>query len=121
MEADVSRIRSEEAEERAIRKAEMQATKAANMIEHEEEIKARPARTWFVSEAKKRAVKEASRLEALGELPGADEGVDGENGGGEDDKRNKKKEKEAKRAKRKLEAEQEAEKKKKKTNVLEEV
>ncbi|KAK9787623.1 hypothetical protein WJX73_001953 [Symbiochloris irregularis] len=44
-----------EREERALRKAEMEAQKAANMMEYEDEIQARPARTWFQTEKQKRS------------------------------------------------------------------
>jgi len=55
LENDVSKILAEEREEKEIRKAEMEATKAANMLEHEAEIFARPARTWFQSQSQKKA------------------------------------------------------------------
>lgn len=117
LEDDVARIRAEEAEERVLRKAEMEATKAANMIEHEADIKARPARTWFQTEAKKRAVAEASRQEALGPLPGGEaEGVREEEG------RRGRRDKEEARAKRKREAQDAAAaEKKKKADPLAEV
>ncbi len=43
----VERVGAEERDERSLRLAEMQATKAANLLEHSDEIAARPARTWF--------------------------------------------------------------------------
>ena len=43
----------EEKEEKAIRVAEMELKKSQNLIEHEDEIKSRPARTWFQSEKEK--------------------------------------------------------------------
>ena len=45
----------EEIEERKFRKAEMELAKAENMIEHEAEIYAKPARTWFQTEKEKTA------------------------------------------------------------------
>ena len=39
-----------------LRKAEMEAAKAENMVEHEAEISARPARTWFQTRKEKEAV-----------------------------------------------------------------
>jgi len=38
-----------------MRKAEMEAQKAENMVEHEAEIHARPARTWFQTKKEKEA------------------------------------------------------------------
>lgn len=105
LEDDVSRIRAEEAEERVLRKAEMEATKAANMIEHEADIKARPPRTWFQTEAKKRALAEASRQEALGPLP---EGVEQADGQAKEDGKQGRRCKEEARAKRKREAQEAA-------------
>ena len=43
-----------------LRKAEMEARKAENMVEHEAEINARPARTWFQTKKEKAAVSERS-------------------------------------------------------------
>ena len=43
----------EEREEMELRKAEMEAAKAENMVEHEAEIHARPARTWFQTRREK--------------------------------------------------------------------
>ncbi|KZV33161.1 DEAD-box ATP-dependent RNA helicase 28 [Dorcoceras hygrometricum] len=54
MEDQVTSILREEKEEMAIRKAEMEATKAENMIAHKDEIYARPKRTWFVTEKEKK-------------------------------------------------------------------
>ncbi|CAN7031357.1 unnamed protein product [Brassica rapa subsp. trilocularis] len=45
-----------EREERALRKAEMEFAKAENMIEHRDEIFARPKRTWFMTEKEKKLV-----------------------------------------------------------------
>lgn len=105
LEDDVARIRAEEAEERVLRKAEMEAAKAANMIEHEADIKARPPRTWFQSEAQKRALAEASRQEALGPLPSEDGAKEAGREAG------RKAAKEEARAKRKREAQEGGEKK----------
>ncbi|OBZ78997.1 ATP-dependent RNA helicase DRS1 [Grifola frondosa] len=44
---EVSEILQEEKEEKHLRQAEMELKKGQNMIEHEEEIYSRPARTWF--------------------------------------------------------------------------
>jgi ATP-dependent RNA helicase DDX27 len=48
----------EEREERELRKAEMEAQKAENMVVHEAEISARPARTWFQTKREKAAAAE---------------------------------------------------------------
>ncbi|KAL3639050.1 DEAD-box ATP-dependent RNA helicase 28 [Castilleja foliolosa] len=54
MEDEVASIFQEEWEEMALRKAEMEATKAENMIAHRDEIYSRPKRTWFVTEKEKK-------------------------------------------------------------------
>jgi ATP-dependent RNA helicase DDX27 len=53
-EPDVQRVFMAERMEREMRLAEQDAAKASNLVHHEEEIKARPARTWFMSEGEKR-------------------------------------------------------------------
>ena len=55
MEEQVRKIYAEEGEEKELRRAEMEAQKASNMIEHEAEIYSRPPRTWFQSETQKKA------------------------------------------------------------------
>ncbi|KAJ7567763.1 hypothetical protein O6H91_01G006000 [Diphasiastrum complanatum] len=54
MEEDVVAIIQEERKERILRKAEMEANKAQNMIEHEIEIFSRPKKTWFQSTKEKK-------------------------------------------------------------------
>jgi ATP-dependent RNA helicase DDX27 len=44
----------EEKQEKAFRLAEMEATKAGNIIEHEAEIYSRPKREWFLTNKKKK-------------------------------------------------------------------
>lgn len=61
MEDQVAAILQEEREERILRKAEMEATKAENMIAHKEEIFARPKRTWFVTEKEKKLAAKADK------------------------------------------------------------
>ncbi|MQM02378.1 hypothetical protein Taro_035144 [Colocasia esculenta] len=61
MEDQVSDILQEEREERALRKAEMEATKAENMITHKDEIFSRPKRTWFVTEREKKLIAKAAK------------------------------------------------------------
>lgn len=55
-------ILQEEREEMELRKAEMEAAKAENMVEHEAEIHARPARTWFQTKKEKEAAVDRSAL-----------------------------------------------------------
>ncbi|BFG17632.1 hypothetical protein CerSpe_039060 [Prunus speciosa] len=61
MEDQVATIFQEEREEQALRKAEMEANKAENMIAHKDEIYSRPKRTWFVTEKEKRIVMKAAK------------------------------------------------------------
>ena len=56
---EVAAILEEEKEEKAIRQAQMELKKGENMIEHEQEIFSRPARTWFQSEKGKLNAKNA--------------------------------------------------------------
>ena len=51
------RNQEEERAEKHMQKAEMEATKAENMLEHANEIKSRPKKTWFESERDKLANK----------------------------------------------------------------
>ncbi|XP_028760280.1 DEAD-box ATP-dependent RNA helicase 28 [Neltuma alba] len=61
MEDEIALIVEEEREERALRKAEMEATKAENMIEHREEIYSRPKRTWFMTGQEKKLAAKAAK------------------------------------------------------------
>ncbi|KAG5542997.1 hypothetical protein RHGRI_015924 [Rhododendron griersonianum] len=61
MEDNVAAVLQEEREEMALRKAEMEATKAENMIAHRDEIYSRPKRTWFVTEQEKNVVAKAAK------------------------------------------------------------
>lgn len=69
---DIQRVIFMEREERAIRKAEMEATKMQNLLEHEDEIRARPARTWFQTEREKKDVARRAKVVASG-LPDPEE------------------------------------------------
>lgn len=60
MEHDVEAIVREEKAEKEQRIAEMEAFKAQNIMDHADEIKARPARGWIMSEGQKTAMKKAS-------------------------------------------------------------
>ncbi|XP_047326482.1 DEAD-box ATP-dependent RNA helicase 28 [Impatiens glandulifera] len=71
MEDQVAAVLQEEREEMALRKAEMEVTKAENMIAHKDEIFSRPKRTWFVTEKEKRVVaKNAKAAAENGGKPG---------------------------------------------------
>lgn len=61
MEQDLEQLEHEEGEERVMRKAEMEVTKAENMMTHAEEISMRPAKTWFQNDKEKLAVKLKAR------------------------------------------------------------
>lgn len=61
LEKDILSILQEEREERQIRIAEMEAQKAQNLMDHEEEIYSRPKKTWFQSEKQKHILKERSK------------------------------------------------------------
>lgn len=53
LEPEIDAILKEEKAERALQGVEMQIQKGDNLMRHEEEIKARPKRTWFESEREK--------------------------------------------------------------------
>ncbi|KAL5223961.1 hypothetical protein ABZP36_010600 [Zizania latifolia] len=61
IEDQISTIIQEEREERILRKAEMEVTKAENMIAHKDEIYSRPKRTWFSTEREKKLLAKASK------------------------------------------------------------
>ncbi|BAT17143.1 DEAD-box ATP-dependent RNA helicase 28 [Oryza sativa Japonica Group] len=61
LEDQISTIIQEEREERILRKAEMEATKAENMIAHKDEIYSRPKRTWFATEKEKKLLAKAAK------------------------------------------------------------
>ncbi|XP_071691532.1 DEAD-box ATP-dependent RNA helicase 28-like [Rutidosis leptorrhynchoides] len=63
MEDQVASILKEERDQMALRKAEMEADKAENMITHRDEIFSRPKRTWFVTEKEKKLVANAGKTE----------------------------------------------------------
>ncbi|ONK72634.1 uncharacterized protein A4U43_C04F21440 [Asparagus officinalis] len=61
MEDQISAVLREEGEERILRKAEMEAAKAENMIKHKDEIYSRPKRTWFVTEREKKLIAKTAK------------------------------------------------------------
>ena len=60
IEDDIKAILEEEKVERQLRRAEMEVEKKINLIQHHDEIKSRPSRTWFQSETQKREIKKRS-------------------------------------------------------------
>ena len=66
MDEEIDEILREEKEEKQLAQVEMQVKKGENMIKHEEEINARPKRTWFETQDDKKAAKEAGRTELNG-------------------------------------------------------
>ncbi|KAG0268989.1 nucleolar DEAD-box protein required for synthesis of 60S ribosomal subunit [Actinomortierella ambigua] len=55
MTEQVKEVMSEEKEEKALRQAEMEMRKSHNMLQHEDEIYSRPAKTWFQTDAEKKS------------------------------------------------------------------
>jgi ATP-dependent RNA helicase DDX27 len=76
-EGELEKIKEEEVVERHLALAEMEAAKAHNMLRHEDEIKAKPRRTWFQSEKEKAEVKKSGKGGA------AEQEGDGQEGAGE--------------------------------------
>jgi ATP-dependent RNA helicase DDX27 len=60
IEDDIKAILEEEKVERQLRRAEMEVEKKINLIQHEDEIKSRPSRTWFQTETEKREIQKKS-------------------------------------------------------------
>ncbi|TYZ67126.1 hypothetical protein PybrP1_011221 [[Pythium] brassicae (nom. inval.)] len=65
MQSDVKLIMHEETLEKRMREAEKEAAKASNLVRFEDEIAARPARTWFLSEKEKKRVAAAAEEDRL--------------------------------------------------------
>lgn len=63
MAEEIEEILKEEKEDKQLAQAEMQVKRGENIIVHEDEIKGRPKRTWFESEADKRTSQKAGRDE----------------------------------------------------------
>ncbi|KAK3905086.1 ATP-dependent RNA helicase DRS1 [Staphylotrichum tortipilum] len=66
MEEEIEEVLREEKEEKQLAQVEMQVKKGENLIKHEDEIHARPKRTWFETEKDKKAAREAGRNELNG-------------------------------------------------------
>ncbi|GAA6035936.1 hypothetical protein JCM8097_005174 [Rhodosporidiobolus ruineniae] len=69
LEGEVKAVVQEEREEKEIRRGNMELQKAQNMLEHEAEIKARPARTWFQSTSEKNAARNLGKAEHNSKFP----------------------------------------------------
>ncbi|KAI7833680.1 P-loop containing nucleoside triphosphate hydrolase protein [Kickxella alabastrina] len=61
----VKSIVDEEREEKMFKDADMQMTKASNLLNHKTEIQSRPRRTWFQTEKDRNEAKKASKNEYL--------------------------------------------------------
>eukprot|EP01098_Paradermamoeba_levis_P000648 TRINITY_DN1071_c0_g1_i5.p1 TRINITY_DN1071_c0_g1~~TRINITY_DN1071_c0_g1_i5.p1 ORF type:complete len:389 (+),score=141.51 TRINITY_DN1071_c0_g1_i5:175-1341(+) len=79
LEGDVENILQSERNEKELRLAEMETSKAENMMRHEDEIFSKPARSWFMSEKEKKDLKEKSKKQALGDDGGKGKGKKGKN------------------------------------------
>ncbi|KAK4169502.1 hypothetical protein QBC43DRAFT_340846 [Cladorrhinum sp. PSN259] len=66
MEDEIDEVIKEEKEEKQLQQVEMQVKKGENLIRYEEEINARPKRTWFETQQDKKAAKDAGRAELNG-------------------------------------------------------
>jgi ATP-dependent RNA helicase DDX27 len=74
---DVWDILREEKQEKELRLAEMEANKAENLLEHEDEIFSRPKKTWFQTLREKNKLKEDQKKKFdQGEIEGGDESGD---------------------------------------------
>ena len=60
MSEQIKEVEYEERAEKHLQRAEMEATKAENLVEHARDIHARQAKTWFQSEREKKAQSKAS-------------------------------------------------------------
>lgn len=72
LEGSVKKVLKEEKQEKEMRMAEMELSKASNILKHSEDIYARPARTWFQNEGQKLEAKAKAR-EQKGLAPGAED------------------------------------------------
>ncbi|GAO51195.1 hypothetical protein G7K_5306-t1 [Saitoella complicata NRRL Y-17804] len=60
MEDEIEEVMKDEREEKLLRQAEMEIRRGENVMKYEDEIKSRPARTWFTNEKGKKDAKEKS-------------------------------------------------------------
>ncbi|KAJ2641276.1 nucleolar DEAD-box protein required for synthesis of 60S ribosomal subunit, partial [Coemansia sp. RSA 1694] len=61
-------IIAEERQEKMLNDAEMQVTKATNLIQHKDEIKNRPRRTWFQSTKDRKEAKDVADRTYAGKI-----------------------------------------------------
>lgn len=78
---EIEEILKEEKEDKLLSQAEMQVRKGENIIVHEDEIKSRPKRTWFETEADKFRAKKTGRAELNGEENPLKKKIIAKNGG----------------------------------------
>lgn len=60
IEEDIKAILDEERVERQLQRAEMEVEKKINLIQHHDEIKSRPSRTWFQTQEEKKEIQKKS-------------------------------------------------------------
>ena len=70
LEGEIEEVLAEEKEERAMSITERDLKRGENLIQHEDEIKARPRRTWFESEKDKMAERERGAAALNGQAGG---------------------------------------------------
>ncbi|KAJ1948748.1 nucleolar DEAD-box protein required for synthesis of 60S ribosomal subunit [Linderina macrospora] len=58
----VKEVMEQEKQEKMLKDAEMEVTKASNLITHQEEIQNRPRRTWFQSTKQRKESKKAADM-----------------------------------------------------------
>ena len=75
MEEDIANVIVEEKLQARLRNAEAEVERAENMLVYEDEIAARPARTWYQTETQKQSVKEATRKQAQEEQDALEDDV----------------------------------------------
>ncbi|KAF9453798.1 DEAD-domain-containing protein [Macrolepiota fuliginosa MF-IS2] len=63
LKGEISEVLQEEKEEKQLRRAEMELKKGQNMVEHQDEIFSRPARTWFQTGKEKQTAQAISKQE----------------------------------------------------------
>jgi ATP-dependent RNA helicase DDX27 len=76
LEEEIQETMATEGANRQIDEAMMEAERAENMLQYEEEIKSRPSRAWYQSEKEKKAVAEASKEASKRALDEIDEDGD---------------------------------------------
>jgi ATP-dependent RNA helicase DDX27 len=74
LEGEIEEVLAEEKEERAMSITERDLKRGENLIQHEDEIKARPRRTWFESEKDKMAERERGAAALNGQAGGSVKG-----------------------------------------------